>query len=76
MARGLEGHLRQAKEHGPGYDEFMLDLTVAEIMARTENRLSRRVREAKFPLVKTMEGLDFDLTPRPRYQTGSRVVGM
>ncbi len=63
MARGLEGHLRQAKEHGPGYDEFLLDLTMAEIMARTENRLSRRVREAKFPLVKTMEGFDFDLTP-------------
>ncbi len=63
MARGLEGHLRQAKEHGPGYDEFLLDLTVAEIMARTENRLSRRVREAKFPLVKTMEGFDFDVTP-------------
>ncbi|MBU4235717.1 MAG: IS21-like element helper ATPase IstB [Proteobacteria bacterium] len=63
MARGLEGHLRQAKEHGPGYDEFLLDLTVADIMARTENRLSRRVREAKFPLVKTMEGFDFDLTP-------------
>lgn len=63
MARGLESHLRQAKEHGPGYDEFLLDLTVAEIMARTENRLSRRVREAKFPLVKTMEGFDFDVTP-------------
>lgn len=63
MARGLEGHLRQAKEHGPGYDEFLLDLTVAEIMARTENRLSRRVREAKFPLIKTMEGFDFAVTP-------------
>ena len=63
MARGLEGHLRRAKEHGPGYDEFLLDLTVAEIMARTENRISRRVREVKFPLIKTMEGFDFDLTP-------------
>lgn len=63
MVRGLEGHLRQAKEHGPGYDEFLLDLTVAEIMARAENRLLRRVREAKFPLVKTMEGFDFAVTP-------------
>lgn len=63
MVRGLEGHLRQANEHGPGYDEFLLDLTVAEIMARAENRLSRRVREAKFPLVKTMEGFDFAVTP-------------
>jgi DNA replication protein DnaC len=63
MARGLESHLRQAKEQGVGYDEFLLDLTVAEIMARTENRLSRRVREAKFPLIKTMEGFDFAVTP-------------
>jgi DNA replication protein DnaC len=63
MARGLEGHLRQAKERGTGYDEFLLDLTVAEITARTENRLSRRIREAKFPLIKTMEGFDFAVTP-------------
>jgi DNA replication protein DnaC len=60
MARGLESHLRQAKESGPGYDEFLLDLTTAELRARSESRLARRVREAKFPLLKTMEG--FDLT--------------
>lgn len=59
MARGLEGHLRQAKEHGPGYDDFLLDLTAVELQARAESRLNRRVREAKFPLIKTMEGFDF-----------------
>lgn len=63
MARGLEGSLRQAKESGPGYDEFLLDLTVAEISARTESRLTRRVREAKFPLIKTMEGFDYSVVP-------------
>jgi len=63
MAHGLEGHLRQAKEHGPGYDEFLLELTVAEIQARAESRLARRVREAKFPLVKTLEGFDFGVVP-------------
>jgi len=63
MARGLEGHLRQAKEHGPGYDAFLLDLTIAELGARAESRLSRRVREAKFPLVKTLEGFDFGVVP-------------
>jgi len=63
MARGLEGHLRQAKEHGPGYDEFLLDLTAAELQARAESRLNRRVREAKFPLLKTMEGFDFGIVP-------------
>lgn len=63
MARGLEGHLRQAKEHGPGYDEFLLELTEAELQARAESRLNRRVREAKFPLLKTMEGFDFGIVP-------------
>jgi DNA replication protein DnaC len=63
MARGLEAHLRQAKEHGPGYDDFLLDLTEAELQARAESRLNRRVREAKFPLVKTMEGFDFGAVP-------------
>lgn len=63
MARGLESHLRQAKEGGPGYDEFLLELTTAELRARAESRLSRRVREAKFPLLKTMEGFDFNVAP-------------
>jgi DNA replication protein DnaC len=63
ISRGLEGHLRQAKEHGPGYDEFLLDLTVIELQSRAEGRLNRRVREAKFPLVKTMEGFDFSEVP-------------
>lgn len=63
IARGLDGHLRQAKEHGPGYDEFLLDLTATELQARAESRLKRRVREAKFPLIKTMEGFDFGVVP-------------
>lgn len=60
IVRELEPSLRQAKERGVGYDEFLLDLTVAELQTRAESRLNRRVREAKFPLVKTMEGFDFD----------------
>ncbi len=60
IVRELEPSLRQAKERGVGYDEFLLDLTVAELQTRAESRLNRRVREAKFPLVKTMEGFDLD----------------
>lgn len=63
IARGLDGHLRQAKEHGPAYDHFLLELTVTELQSRAEGRLKRRVREAKFPLVKTMEGFDFGAVP-------------
>lgn len=63
MARELEVHLRQAKETGIGYDEFLLELTRVELQARAENRLKRRVREAKFPLFKPMETFDFNMAP-------------
>lgn len=63
MARELETQLRQAKETGPGYDEFLLEMTTVELLSRAENRLNRRVREAKFPLLKTLEGFDFGAVP-------------
>jgi DNA replication protein DnaC len=63
MARQLEPSLRQAKERSPGYEEFLLELTVTELRVRAENRLNRRVREAKFPQVKTMESFDLNAVP-------------
>lgn len=62
-ARDLESKIRQAKESGPGYDEFLLELTTAELQVRAESRLNRRVREAKFPLLKTLEGFNFAAVP-------------
>ncbi|MDX2481864.1 MAG: IS21-like element helper ATPase IstB [Desulfuromusa sp.] len=62
-ARDLETSIRQAKESGPGYDEFLLDLTTTELEAKAESRLTRRVREAKFPLMKTLERFDFATVP-------------
>lgn len=63
MARNLEGFLRQSRESGIGYDEFLLELTAAELYSRAENRLSRRIREAKFPLLKSMESFDLAAVP-------------
>jgi DNA replication protein DnaC len=63
MARDLEPKIRQARESGPGYDEFLLDLTTTELQIRAENRLTRRIREAKFPLLKTLEGFEFAAAP-------------
>ncbi len=34
MARGIEAHLRQARERGIDYDEFLLELTAVELQAR------------------------------------------
>ncbi len=63
MGRNLEGLLRQAKETGIDYDEFLLDLTGAELQARAEGRLSRRIKESKFPLLKPMETFDLAAVP-------------
>ncbi|MFW8602567.1 ATP-binding protein, partial [Desulfobacterota bacterium M19] len=63
MARGVEVYLRQAREAGIGYDQFLVDLTTEELQARSENRLKRRIREAKFPLIKPAETFDLTATP-------------
>lgn len=54
---------RQAKESGWGYEEFLLGLTELELQGRAENRLKRRVREAKFPLMKTLDGFNYEAAP-------------
>ena len=63
MARNLEGLLRQAKETGIDYDEFLLDLTGAELQARAESRLNRRIKESRFPLLKPIETFDLAAVP-------------
>ena len=63
MARTMEGFLRQARENGVGYEEFLIELTAAELQARAESRLDRRIREAKFPLLKPMETFDLAAVP-------------
>jgi DNA replication protein DnaC len=63
MARNLEGLLRQAKETGIGYDEFLLDLTGAELQSRAESRLNRRIKESRFPLLKPLETFDLAAVP-------------
>ena len=63
MARNLEALFRQARESGIDYEEFLIELTTAELQARGESRLARRIREAKFPLLKPMETFDLNAVP-------------
>jgi DNA replication protein DnaC len=60
MAKNLDVALRQGRESGIDYEEFLLEQTTAELQARAENRLQRRIREAKFPLLKPLETLDLN----------------
>jgi len=62
-AGNIETYLRQATEARTGYDEFLLDLTAHELQARSMSRERRRIREAKFPLIKPLETFDLNATP-------------
>ncbi len=59
----LETYVRQAEENHHDYEEFLLNLTEAELQVRGEKRLKRRLREAKFPLMKTMETFHLESAP-------------
>ncbi len=63
MERHLEQHLRQARDGGIDYAQFLLELTELELRIRSDNREKRRLKEAKFPLLKPLETFDFEATP-------------
>jgi len=63
MIRNLQSHLRQAKQEKLDYDEFLLNLTEAEVQVRKENGRKRRLREAKFPLLRPLETFNFEAAP-------------
>jgi len=54
---------RQARENGSAYEDFLLSLVESEMQARADNRLKRRIRDARFPLMKTIESFDFEAAP-------------
>jgi len=63
VANNLESFLRQASESGLDHAQFLLELTEYEIQIKTENRLKRRIKEAKFPLMKTFENFEWEAAP-------------
>ena len=63
MIHNLQSLVRQAKQDKLSYEEFLLNLSEAEVQVRQENGRKRRQREAKFPLLKPMETFSFDAAP-------------
>jgi len=59
MSVNLASLVRQAGESGANHEEFLLSLTEVELQMRQENRLKRKLKEAKFPLLKTLEQFDY-----------------
>ena len=63
MRAEVESQLRHASETGIGYDDFLLELTALESESRAANRLKIRIREAKFPQLKSLESFYLEAVP-------------
>ena len=64
MRAHMEGCLRQARESGQDYAEFLLHLTEIETRTRMENGLKRKLHDARFPLLKPIETFQFESAPK------------
>ena len=63
MAREYPEHARQAREAGESYEGFLLAMVSRELEQRQANQVQRRLTEARFPLMKTLEKTDLKKWP-------------
>lgn len=63
MLRQYAECARQARETGESHESFLLSLTTRELEQRQANQLKRRLQEARFPLMKTLETTDLNKWP-------------
>ena len=60
ILKAYAARAREARNAGSDYEDFLLSLIESELEARADNRLKRRIRDARFPIIKTMENFNFD----------------
>ena len=53
----------EAKRRGATYAEFLAELANHEIADRGDRRVARRIQDAKFPTLKTLDTFDFEKQP-------------
>ncbi len=64
MLKGYAECARQAVAAQAGFEQFLLQLTEREVQQRQQNQLARRLRQARFPQMKTLEQTQFPLWPK------------
>jgi DNA replication protein DnaC len=75
IASNYRSLAREAEERNLTYEEYLLALLEAESESREENQKQRRLKQASFPVYKTLENYDFSLMPsinRNRFLTLSK----
>jgi DNA replication protein DnaC len=63
MLRQYPECARQARESKESHESFLLNLTTQELEQRQANQLKRRLQEARFPTIKTLETTDLNKWP-------------
>jgi DNA replication protein DnaC len=53
----------EAERKRQAHQEYLADLAHAEVTQRRERRIARLIQEARFPVLKTLEGFDFQAQP-------------
>lgn len=62
-AKVYQSMAREASDNNLTYEEFLLGVLEQEVHQRENNRVQRRIRQATFPMVKTLDTFDFMAIP-------------
>lgn len=62
-AKTYESLAREATDNNLSYEEYLLGVLEQEIHQRENNRIQRGIRQAAFPVIKTLENFDFKAIP-------------
>jgi DNA replication protein DnaC len=65
----------QCAKENIGYSDFLLRLTERELIDREQRATQRRVREAKFPVLKTLDNFDFGAQTSINESTVRELIG-
>ena len=63
MGAHWERFAKEARSKRQSHAEFLADLASLEVAKRRERRIQRRVQEAHFPILKTLDSFDFSSQP-------------
>lgn len=63
IGRQYRSLAREAEERNLGYEGYLLALLETELQTREENQRQRRLKQASFPVQKTLDTYDFSIMP-------------
>ena len=66
---------REAEDNNLSYEEYLLGVLEQEITQRESNRIQRGIRQANFPIIKTLDSFDFKAVPSLSKQKVLKLAG-